>query len=231
MLNENNTLKYLKYAVGEILLVMIGIILALQVNNWNENQHTISEIALTIQNLNKEFQSNYETLIFDLSRLEKVKNTIYLLRSEVDKLESDPNTSVLDSLINEVRNWPTWNPSTYVFNDLRQTGKISAIRSEKLKKLLYDYEKHYGNILEWHKSIDEGGQKLTDYLVENGVFINTLRNLGISKSKFDTTNKILLRNIKFENQIARHFMNVQGLIDQYKIMIVIIENILDETKD
>ena len=38
LLAENKTGKYLKYAIGEILLVMIGILLALQVNNWNESE-------------------------------------------------------------------------------------------------------------------------------------------------------------------------------------------------
>ena len=38
MIMKNNTLKYFKYAIGEIALVMIGILLALQVNNWNEEK-------------------------------------------------------------------------------------------------------------------------------------------------------------------------------------------------
>lgn len=37
-MSENKTSKYLKYAIGEIVLVMIGILLALQVNNWNEDR-------------------------------------------------------------------------------------------------------------------------------------------------------------------------------------------------
>jgi len=35
------TSRYLKYAIGEIILVVIGILIALQINNWNENQKTI----------------------------------------------------------------------------------------------------------------------------------------------------------------------------------------------
>ncbi len=38
LLNEGKTSKYFKYAIGEIVLVVIGILIALQINNWNENQ-------------------------------------------------------------------------------------------------------------------------------------------------------------------------------------------------
>ena len=38
LLSEDKTVKYLKYAIGEIMLVVIGIVIALQINNWNENR-------------------------------------------------------------------------------------------------------------------------------------------------------------------------------------------------
>ncbi|MBK8515376.1 MAG: hypothetical protein IPL55_03525 [Saprospiraceae bacterium] len=46
-LNDGKTTKYLKYAIGEIVLVVIGILIALQINNWNENRKTrLDEIKL-----------------------------------------------------------------------------------------------------------------------------------------------------------------------------------------
>ena len=38
LIDQNKTSKYFKYAIGEIVLVMVGILLALQVNNWNESR-------------------------------------------------------------------------------------------------------------------------------------------------------------------------------------------------
>lgn len=43
LMEKNKTGKYLKYAIGEILLVVIGILIALQINNWNESSDQISE--------------------------------------------------------------------------------------------------------------------------------------------------------------------------------------------
>ena len=39
--DDNKPLKYIRYAIGEIVLVMIGILLALQVNNWNEDRKSL----------------------------------------------------------------------------------------------------------------------------------------------------------------------------------------------
>ena len=36
--DDNKPLKYMRYAIGEIILVVIGILIALSINNWNENQ-------------------------------------------------------------------------------------------------------------------------------------------------------------------------------------------------
>lgn len=38
LLSQNRVTQYLAYAIGEIILVVIGILIALQVNNWNENR-------------------------------------------------------------------------------------------------------------------------------------------------------------------------------------------------
>jgi len=57
LIMENKTGKYLKYAIGEIILVVIGILIALQINNWNETQKH-----------NKSRKTYTETLITDLEK-------------------------------------------------------------------------------------------------------------------------------------------------------------------
>jgi len=58
LIMENKTSKYFKYAIGEIILVVIGILIALQINNWNENKKAnITEVYVlkeVLSNLNED---------------------------------------------------------------------------------------------------------------------------------------------------------------------------------
>ena len=55
-------MQYLKYAFGEIILVVIGILIALSINNWNENRKERVQETLILQQLLSDFTSNLEQL-------------------------------------------------------------------------------------------------------------------------------------------------------------------------
>lgn len=80
LLTENKFSKYLLYAIGEIVLVMVGILLALQVNNWNElRKKEEAEIQLyhkIIADLNSE-QAVIENKIRDLNAHQNIHFQIY----------------------------------------------------------------------------------------------------------------------------------------------------------
>ena len=50
---ENKTSKYFKYAIGEIILVIIGILIAIQINNWNENRLNNKKLKSYLKKLNR----------------------------------------------------------------------------------------------------------------------------------------------------------------------------------
>ena len=70
MADDNKPLKYMRYAVGEIVLVVIGILIALQINNWNEKQKSQKRTNLLIEKAQKELLYNIErcNLIIDFYR-------------------------------------------------------------------------------------------------------------------------------------------------------------------
>lgn len=71
---DNKTSKYFKYAIGEIILVVIGILIALQINNWNESRKqkdTLNNIYATIKTDLQEDIKNIDRVISELEPLEK----------------------------------------------------------------------------------------------------------------------------------------------------------------
>ncbi|MDX1591318.1 MAG: DUF6090 family protein [Balneolaceae bacterium] len=56
-MEENKIRKYILYAIGEILLVVIGILIALQVNNWNEQRKRQNEEKQYLAALHSDFES------------------------------------------------------------------------------------------------------------------------------------------------------------------------------
>ena len=92
LLSENNFSKYLIYAVGEILLVVIGILIALQINNWNnlklERQTEIkilNEIRLNlstdIKNINVKIEANNRFLKSNQNVLNHLKSKTAITKS------------------------------------------------------------------------------------------------------------------------------------------------------
>ena len=65
------TKQYLKYGIGEVVLVVLGILLALQVNNWNEKRKLIKEEKKTLLSFHNEVSNNLN--ILERSIVEKQK--------------------------------------------------------------------------------------------------------------------------------------------------------------
>lgn len=132
LLSQNRVTRYLVYAIGEIILVVIGILIALQVNNWNEyRKDRIEEQELLIQ-LESEFQSNLEQLD------EKIDVRNHLIQSSMKLLEliDSKNPVLPDTVIyytSKTMIAPTFDPIT---NDLISAGKLQLLTNKRLKNLL-----------------------------------------------------------------------------------------------
>lgn len=141
---ENKTSKYFKYAIGEILLVMIGILLALQVNNWNEERKKGIQGKEYVKEIYKDLKSDLKNLDEILAKLETNKHTS---RQILEILESEDNyiadsslfvSNVLNTnaVIDVRRNKHTW-------DELSSSGKIAMIKNDSLDKLLTDFYGYY----------------------------------------------------------------------------------------
>ena len=86
MVDDNNPMKYLRYAVGEIVLVVIGILIALQINTWNENRKRQNEEIFLLQDIKK----NLETMLIDFTvdTIYNANTIVQYSRLEIRLIES-----------------------------------------------------------------------------------------------------------------------------------------------
>lgn len=80
-MEKNNTGKYLKYALGEIVLVVIGIMIALSINNWNEDRRAERYELLLLKEINNVIQSDI-ALVYDhfIRRINRKDSAIQALK-------------------------------------------------------------------------------------------------------------------------------------------------------
>ena len=133
LLTENKVSKYLVYAVGEIVLVMIGILLALQVNNWNEEQKKRLEERDVLLELRRELKLNFKELNNYHSKGEGILQKVALYW---DYFENDQSATNKDSIAEFVKNITYTDSYTPEFNTMYSvvsTSRIGLIKNEELR--------------------------------------------------------------------------------------------------
>jgi len=141
----NKFSKYLLYAIGEIVLVVIGILIALQINNWNENRkNKIAEADYYCRILD-DFELN-EKLIDETTEL--TTHRIKLCKKLIIDLNTLPNdrSKILNDFVAAVRQ-DIFVPSTITFDDLTSSGQLKLLTDIKLKNRLIKHSTFLNNTL------------------------------------------------------------------------------------
>ena len=140
LMEKNKTGKYFKYAIGEIFLVMVGILLALQVNNWNQERIAAQKEQLLLNALHFEFIENREQL------KEVVSNHKMAMKSTRSVIEFFPiDHTVIDrdilksKAMKSAYAW-TFNPSQGVVKSLVNSSSFELISDVELRTLLVSWE-------------------------------------------------------------------------------------------
>ncbi|MEL4456552.1 hypothetical protein [Lutimonas vermicola] len=137
MADDNKPLKYMRYAIGEIVLVVIGILIALQINSWNNNR--IEKNSIT---------NYYERIISELDKeirrveIQKVKiDSLIIKNRRALKIIDSKNTDsihVLNNLMGATAT--TWevNYDFPITKEFLNHGYLSKIKNDSLKMMFVD---------------------------------------------------------------------------------------------
>ena len=144
LLSEGKTTKYFKYAIGEIILVVIGILIALQINNWNENRQKrslegdyLTEIK---ENLVRDTVNINSVMQFQIQKIDSIKETLILFKQAENDL---PYFASLEQKLPVLASHYDFEPVKTAFDNMVSSEKISLISNKKLRAELSSYYSEY----------------------------------------------------------------------------------------
>ncbi len=233
LMEKNKTGKYFKYAIGEIILVVIGILIALQINNWNENRKEIKEEKNIVLNLNAEFKSNLIQLEATISQMllsEKGIDSILQIMSKTISFDDKPES--FDRLLIHSMTNPTFSPSSIVLRELEGSGKLAILKTQKLKNLIYKWNLNIDAVKAVEAINSKSYNDFFDYLKANGSLrrMDYSSNYISSQTILSQSNKHLLTDLKFENALDDHYILTTARRQTYLELADVIKEIIKQTE-
>ena len=173
LLSKGKTGKYLKYAIGEIILVVIGILIALSINNWNENNKNSKQEGQILLQLKEEYQENLTELDLKISMRKEMLDASTRLLAYYDNTES---WTVADSVASDFTltfYTPTFNPVIGVTSELLSSGKLYIIENNELKLMLTNWTGVSSRLIEYEEDLrSQTENHYNPYFKENHSYRN-----------------------------------------------------------
>jgi hypothetical protein len=229
---ENKTGKYFKYAIGEIVLVVIGILIALWLNNLNsEKKRTIQEISI-LKGLKKDFQADIGDFKLNISGYNYIS---YSIDRVLERLESSAGyNDSLDYVFAGTINWPLSIIHNNSFEVLQSNG-LDLISNDSLRNdilrfhgqvyvSLKMWEDEYNRAIYFDEMIKRFDKVEPWRFTSDGKFhMGKMKPNNYNTLKKDTLYKSLLRSMKRDAE-QLNYMKYRTLIDDIENVISHIDN-------
>jgi len=139
LIHQGKITIYLKYAIGEIVLVVIGILIALQINNWNEDRKNrvleADYYCKLLEDIDQDALEIKNQIDINQLRINSSNKFISLLQQP-----SFTQPEVMESMLGSISKTTfTFQPSTAAFEDLKSSGNLVLLRDLKIKNKLIAY--------------------------------------------------------------------------------------------
>ncbi|WCO02219.1 hypothetical protein [Psychroserpens ponticola] len=234
LLSEGKTPKYFKYAVGEIILVVIGILIALQINNWNQDRLNQLEKKDLISKLHLEFKSNKKVVANFRIEEKKAINALIKLMSFVGASEEELLNHNLDSLF--FKSFPS-NEIAFANNAVHsivQNGRLNLFENDSISSLLYQWNSLSEISKTRYEKLDSwSNDHFLPFLLPHISFKEMDSNANF---KWAGTSKVkpnyypLFQKVEFENLIDNSLWLHQQVIFRLDETDLLIEDILQATE-
>jgi hypothetical protein len=208
--NNNQFLRYSRYAVGEIALVVVGILIALQINNWHENRKNIAKKEMQLKALQVEFTSNLTQLN------EVISYDDLVLKTTKKLLRLNPENSI-EMASDSLRHWLQYSSYRWTFNPINgalrsaiSSGDIHLIQSDSLVDMLFGWQDFAADAKEEEERCVAAviaSQPIIEKYIRK-VDYKSVHFPELGKSRFPTDYQSLLRDPLFEDFLGERYISM-----------------------
>ena len=243
LIMENKTSKYFKYAIGEIVLVVIGILIALQINNWNElkKQEKLEQeyYCRLLEDVNQDLEQINVMINESETRLKASNQAVRLLQKPIAK-KIEVGDQIGKSILSI---YSDFKPNDAAFEDLKSGANINIIKDKSVIKALNNYYNKVEGYISIIRVNGENAVKIfysNNDVFENGFLQSSMQSgrfyRGLEKDVYDAIlidkNEILSIDMKkrLYNEALQYISHNTRQLDLYNYIkdeIIILRSILD----
>lgn len=229
LLAQGKTSKYLKYAIGEIILVVIGILIAIQANNWNIDKVAQKEKEFALKKLIGNI--NQDTIVLQAA-INGGKGYISALDSCLIILKNPQAYSkdYFSRLYSNINYTTPFEYNQITFNEMSNSGKLKLIKSKVLTDSLFHYydDNNYKSVLDALNIFTR--DNVRPYNIEYDFLImpNNLDNYSVSE--FNIEQKSLMdysTNMRIINSIRLKIVILKLLTQRYELLVQSASNLIN----
>lgn len=224
LMKKNKTGRYLKYAIGEIILVVIGILIALQVNNLNEQSKSNKLLYTYTQNTISELKKDLIVLssLDSINRIAIINIENYIVYYNSEAMSINILKTKADTLMSQMNFFP-FSTNTYSVQDLFATGNLKLFPSHQ-KNGIIKYKNEQEKVL-------FAQSKTTDIVVEK--FHEYEKDIDILfTSGFSNREHVKVKNWQYDitsSQFRKQNNYIASFLEFFQIQKSIIEHLKKET--
>jgi hypothetical protein len=213
MLIENKFSKYLLYAIGEIVLVVIGILIALQINTANTYKEQRKVEQEYLLSLKPEFESNLNRINASIQENEQRIKALDKLLSLFDNnvLDTVSHQEISQMFLPVLGSELGYLPATGVLSDIISSGKLNIILNKNLRQHLASFESTLDLL-----RLQTNGAKVTDEKLRSLLYtMGSMRSLAVDLGIIDfefrsisekVNNKLIFNSIEVENYLLDYLL-------------------------
>lgn len=219
LVGEKQLGPYLIYAAGEVFLIVIGILIALGIDGWNQRRQEAQREAFYLSGLQTEFQSSLaklDTLIavnrktYDISR----ELLTGIARANDHRDEAELSRMLIEALSYEI----AYSPNNSLLTEMMNSGRLQTLSDGELRQHLTSWESFVESVNRQEANLRNIRERATDLLLgPEGSILTVMRDAGIASTYVsdelpdrDHSNLPLLKSLEFENRILMFLATAEG---------------------